>query len=94
MWWKILLVWFGGLAFLVLVALIRSSWRARKEYSRFLEFLQGKGIPTRASVEYEGETFIGGTVFCNNGQSFTFGQEDAFGKAVKSFHLGSEIVGC
>jgi hypothetical protein len=34
---------------------------------------------------------VGGTVSCNNGQSFTFRQEDAFGRAVKNFHLSPRI---
>jgi len=75
MWWKILLVWFGGLAFLILIALVQASRRARKEYRRFLEFIQGGGIPTKVFVEYEGETFVGGTISYNNGRSFTFRQE-------------------
>lgn len=90
------LVWVGAsLAFALYMAI---TWgvRASKEKQRFREFLKGGGgsIPEKAAVCYDDETFIGGTIFFSNGQSFSFSQESAFRWGLEQSGLGSECVRC
>lgn len=61
--------------------------KEKKLFSEFLAETRGISQPIRASAEYDGETFIGGTVFCSDGRAFTFRQEPAFVWTCKNFGL-------
>ncbi len=86
-----------GFGSLIITLLIVGFWeikikKEKKLFDKFLAETQGVSQPVKASVEYDDDTFVGGTVFCNDDRSFTFEQESAFTWALKRFGLKAEYV--
>lgn len=88
------LVWIGASLILLLVMTTFWWFKAEEEKQRFREFLkQGNDSrPERANACYDGETFVGGTIFCSDGRAFNFRHEAAFNGISRWFGLKPEYI--